>query len=105
MTDGQPDVVTYGPQTIGRPSRASSARRSSCAAEPPLIHHIYKFTRCARWHGIKDGVEGNYISTGDDLVLADSPEGSALFSDMHSEKVGKPSRSGTGAVGYRWTWS
>ena len=29
-------------------------------------------SRGAGWHGIKDGIEGNYISTGDDLVLADT---------------------------------
>ena len=32
--------------------------------------------------GIKDGIEGNYISTADDLVLADSPEGLATLAAM-----------------------
>jgi hypothetical protein len=42
-------------------------------------------SRDAGWHGIKDGIEGNYISTGDDLVLADSPEGLAILAAMHSD--------------------
>jgi hypothetical protein len=41
-------------------------------------------SRGAGWHGIKDGIEGNY-STGDDLVLADSPEGLATLASMHSD--------------------
>jgi hypothetical protein len=47
----------------------------------------------AKQLGIKDGVEGNYVSTGSDLVLLDSAEGVAMLSAMHEEGVGKPSRS------------
>jgi hypothetical protein len=42
----------------------------------------------AKQLGIKDGVEDNYISTGDDLVLLDSPEWLAMLSAMHGEGVG-----------------
>ena len=47
----------------------------------------------------KDGVEGNYISTGTDLVLIDSPEGLALLSSIHGEAVGEKRGSGTVGVG------
>lgn len=61
---------------------------------PPLTHHIPKLSRGARWHGIIDGVEGHYISTGKELVLLDSADGLAVISAMHREQV--PHKAGTG---------
>jgi hypothetical protein len=62
-------------------------------------------SRGAGWHGIKDGIEGNYISTGDDLVRADSPEGLAILATMHSDAAigGCWGVTGGETVGYRWT--
>ena len=51
-------------------------------SQPVDGHQTITLSRGAGWHGIKDGIEGNYISTGDDLVLADSPEGLVILAAM-----------------------
>jgi hypothetical protein len=52
---------------------------------PPLVHAVPKLSRGARWHGIIGEVEGNYISTGDELVPLDSAHGLTVLSALHSE--------------------
>lgn len=93
-------VVTYGRRTTWEPRpRAVRDNRESRVTAPEIEHHIPQLSRGARWHGIKDGTEGNYISTGDDLVLLDSPEGLKVLSAMHAESVANQSPSASPSVG------
>jgi hypothetical protein len=81
-------VISYSRKTTWEPvPRVKRAPEPERVMVPELEHYIPKLSRGARWHGIKDGIEGNYISTGDDLVLIDSAEGLTVLSDMHREDV------------------
>lgn len=53
----------------------------------PMSHAVPKLSRGARWHGVIDGVEGYYMSTGTDMVLLDSAEGLGLLAQLHSEAL------------------
>lgn len=96
----KPRIVSYGRRTTWEPRpRAKAAKETPRAPEPALEHHIPTLSRGARWHGIKDGTEGNYISTGDDLVLLDSPEGLKVLSAMHAEAVANQATTNSPPVG------
>jgi hypothetical protein len=75
-----------------------TARNTKTPTNPPSDPESHR-AEAAKQLGIKDGVEDNYISTGDDLVLLDIAKGLAVFSATQGEGVGKPSRSASGAVG------
>jgi len=53
--------------------------------EEPVNHYQPTLARGARWHGIINGVEGNYISDGSKLVPTDSPEGQAVTEALRKE--------------------
>lgn len=74
-------ITTWGPKPV-----AAAPPQPEAPPEPdPVVHHIPKLSRGARWNGVLDGVEGNYISTGDGFVLLDSADGLALLANLVSE--------------------
>lgn len=93
-------IVKYERKTTWEPRpRAKAAAEPEPVVAPPLNHHIPTLSRGARWHGIKDGTEGNYISTGTDLVLIDSAEGLAVLSALHAEDVARDAATSSLPVG------
>lgn len=84
-------VTAWAPKPKAVPSPEPEA---ALDRPDPLVHHIPKLSRGARWHGSIDGIEGHYISTGYELVLLDSAEGLRMLSELHSEEV--ENRTGTG---------
>lgn len=93
-------VVTYQRRTTWEPRpRAKVVKEAPRVLEPELEHHVPQLSRGARWHGIKDGIEGNYISTGEELVLIDSADGLAVIAAMHAEAVANQSPSASPLVG------
>jgi hypothetical protein len=63
----KPRVVTYTRKTTWDQIPRLAAPPAP-APPPPVTQHVPQLHRGARWHGTIDGVEDNYISTGNSMV-------------------------------------
>lgn len=87
-------VIAYHRKTTWEPRPTVIRAKEVPPVIPKENHAQPRLPRGARWHGVVDGVEGNYISDGAFLHHVDSDPAKALVKDMAAE-----SGSGTVAVG------
>jgi hypothetical protein len=82
-------VVKYHRKTTWE-QRAMPARQPKIEAPPPVLetHAKPKLSRGARWNGVIDGVEGNYISDGKELHHVDIQQGKTLTAVLNAEQEG-----------------
>jgi len=96
----QERIVKYHRRTTWEPRptvvRAKEAPREP---QPPENHAQPKLARGARWHGVVDGKEGNYISDGDKLHHVDSAEAKTLAAVLKAEADGYQAGIGSVVVG------
>ena|SRR5579859_2015402 len=93
-------VVKYHRRTTWEP-RPTVVRAKEAPREPPPPenHDQPKLARGARWHGVVDGKEGNYISDGDKLHHVDSAEAKTLHAVLAAEHEGYQTGRGSVEVG------
>src|SRR5579859_315457 len=96
----KPRIVKYHRRTTWEP-RPTVVRAKEAPREPPPPenHEQPKLARGARWHGVVDGKEGNYISDGDKLHHVDSAEAKTLAAVLKAEADGYQAGIGSVVVG------